>query len=115
MSKFQNFLLVEDQRNFDDRHWLERFLKRAIGPETQVMCGHHIIYTEGDVPTEIPSEDTLLFNPDLMGAVFGKERAKAIMLTLTMRPPAIRGRVMGDFLDLLDKEEAEKTREVPAF
>jgi len=112
MPKFYNFLLVEDQRNMDDRVWIERFLQRAINPDVQVMCAHHIVYIDDGVPVEIPSEDTMLFNPDLMAAVFGKKKADAIMLTLSQRTPGLRGRVMGDFLDMLDKEEAEAAKKI---
>lgn len=104
--EFQNFLMVENKRNHDAHATFERFLHRAVGP-CQVLIAHHIVYIpEGtDIPTEIPSADTLCFNPDLMNTVFGEEKAGGIMLTLARRTPDLRDKVLADFLDALDLED----------
>lgn len=109
MAKYINFLKTEDDRNVTGHKFFERFLRRAVGPDVQVLVAHHIVFIDEDgVPNEIPSADTLLFNPTLMGAVFGVVQAKTIMLTLAAREPALRDRVMNDFLDMLDIQDKQK-------
>lgn len=113
----KNYLDVENSRNHKNHKIYERFLKKAIHPETRVIpaveqmdviVGHHIVFLVGDEePNEIPSADCLLFDPDLMKAVF-KEKAMAIMLTLCHRTPEERDLVLNDFLDGLDAEEKDK-------
>lgn len=103
----KDFLMTENKRNHDAHRIFERFLHRAIG-ECEVLVGHHIIFLqEGQEPNEIPSADCLCFSPELMGAVFGPERAKQIMLTLAHRVSEERDRVLADFLDALDLEDPE--------
>lgn len=105
MNQFPDFLMVENKRNHDAHRIFERFLHRAVGP-CDVLVAHHIVYIPKgtDEPTEIPSADTLCFNPTLMGTVFGA-KAPALMLTLAKRPPELRDRVLADFLDELDLED----------
>lgn len=106
MPKFKNFLSSENLRNEQGSKTFDRFLRRAVGPDLEVLCAHHIIYVvDGEEPNEIPSADTLLFSPELMGAVFGKDRAIPIMLTLAHRTPELRERVLADFLDELDLKD----------
>lgn len=101
----KDFLTTENKRNHDAHRIFERFLHRAVG-ECEVLVGHHIIFLqEGQEPNEIPSADCLCFSPDLMGAVFGADKAKNIMLTLAHRVPEERDRVLADFLDALDLED----------
>lgn len=108
MAKFINFLQSEDSRNVSGHKFFEQFLRRAVGPNVQVLVAHHIVFIDEDgVPNEIPSADTLLFNPELMGKVFGDVQAKVIMLTLAARAPNLRDRVMGDFLDMLDIQDRQ--------
>lgn len=105
MPKFKDFLQFENQRNHDDHITFNRFLQKAVGP-CEVLVAHHIVFLVGDEePNEIPSADALMFNPELMGAVFG-EKAMGIMLTLAHRIPELRGKVLKDFLDALDLEAA---------
>lgn len=103
----ENFLSTEDQRNYTSHKVFERFLRRAFGNDLQVMVGHHIAFFKGDeIPNEIPSADTLLFNPTLMELVF-KADAPAVMLMLVRRPPEVREKALTDWLDRLDAQDRE--------
>jgi len=110
MAKFKDFLVAENQRNHDGHKVFERFLRKALkNPAVEVLVAHHIVYlVEGEEPNEIPSADTLCFSPELMGAVFGDKKAGQIMLTLAHRTPELRDKVLADFLDALDLEEADE-------
>lgn len=110
MPKFKNFLVSENNRNEEGSAVFKRFLQRAVGPNIEILCAHHIIYlVEGEEPNEIPSADCLLFSPELMGAVFG-DKAMSIMLTLAHRTPDLREKVLADFLDELDLKERLATQ-----
>lgn len=106
---FKDYLVYENQRNHDNHKIFQRFLQAALGEQKiEVLVAHHIVYTvldaNGDAvgePNEIPSADTLLFDPDLMTAVFG-EKARAIMMTLCHRTPDLREKVLEDFLNERD-------------
>jgi hypothetical protein len=105
----KDFLTTENQRNHDAHRVFERFLHRAIGP-CEVLVAHHIVFAVNNgEPNEIPSADTLWFDPVLMGSVFGEEKAKTIMLTLAQRTPELRDKVLEDFLDALDLEDPAGT------
>lgn len=101
----KDFLTSENQRNHDAHRTFERFLHRAVG-QCEVLVAHHIVFAlPGQEPNEIPSADTLWFDPVLMGRVFGEQTAKTIMLTLAHRTPELRDKVLADFLDALDLED----------
>lgn len=94
-------------RNHLGQKVFERFLKRAVGPQVNVVTAHHIIFVDGDLsPNEIPSADSLCFDYVLMERVFG-EQSKIVMMTLCHRPPELREKVLKDFLDELDKRDAD--------
>lgn len=115
MPKFRDFLVAENQRNHDGHRIFERFLRKAVGKDVEVLVAHHIVYlVEGEEPNEIPSADSLCFSPELMGAVFGETKSRQIMLTLAHRTPELRDKVLGDFLDALDLEEKEQNAAVVA-
>lgn len=96
----------EDKRNLENHQLYVRFLRRAYGPEVQVMVAHHIVceLPGVDIPMEINSGDTLMFNHTLMRAVF-KENARMIMGALAGREPKDRSYVLKSYLDALDNEE----------
>lgn len=107
MTQFRDYLKDEDERNVRNHRIFERFLRKAIPDVKMVMVAHHITYLpEGGAPVEIPSADTLIFCPELMGAVFGNQ-ATNIMLVLCARPPSQRDQALNSFLDTLEIEEAE--------
>lgn len=100
----KDYLTSENQRNHDGHRTFERFLHRAVG-KCEVLVAHHIVFLiEGQEPNEIPSADTLWFDPVLMEKVFG-EKAKGIIATLAHRTPELRDKVAADFLDALDLED----------
>jgi hypothetical protein len=96
------YLDFENNRNQVAHRAIIRFLKRAIGPDVQVVIAHHIVFMQpGKLPNEIPSADTMWFDPEIMGKVFG-DQAPLIMQTLANRTPDLRDKVAEDFLDNLD-------------
>lgn len=109
-AKFRNFLLTETDRNIANHRIFIRFLTRALNAKPETIIAHHIIYmSPGELPNEIPSADTLIFDHALMTAVFG-DRAPLIMQTLAQRDVDTRDKVLNDFLDMLDAEETQKAQ-----
>jgi hypothetical protein len=106
MPKYQDFLTRENQRNHDSKETCRRFLVRALkDPNVEVLVAHHIVFCQGEgEPNEIPSIDTLIFDPEMMHEVFGSQ-ATTIMLTLAKRGVDTRDKVFKDFLDALDLED----------
>lgn len=100
------YLKLEQARNLAATRIFHRFLHRAVG-QCEILVAHHIVFElPGGEPNEIPSADTLLFNPLLMGRVFGQE-APMIMSVLAHREPEIREQVLKDYLDALDVKDPE--------
>lgn len=111
----KDFLPAENKRNHDAHRVFERFLHRAVG-ECEVIVAHHIVYMRkgsDDLPNEIPSADTLWFDPEMMGLVFG-DKAQLMMLALAKHRPEIRDKTIGDFLDELDVQSPEKALKYPS-
>jgi hypothetical protein len=109
----KDYLGFENQRNKQHADLYTRFLRAAI-PESgvAVLVGHHVTFEiGGDLMTEneIPSADTLMFDHDLMKAVFG-ERAIAIMQKLASVPCEERDHLLGWYMDheAAVKDEAER-------
>lgn len=99
----EKYLDAEKTRNIAASKVFERLLHRAFGP-CEVVVAHHITFVlDNEEPNEIPSADTLLFDPAIMGKVFG-EKAQTIMLMLARREPQYRERTLADFLDALDAQ-----------
>lgn len=102
---------VEDQRNQDAHRTFIRFFHRAFGKDCKIVVAHHlVIIPAGETPLEIPSADTLWFDHDLMGKVFGKDDAETLMQALAARRPESRESFVSFMLDALDiKDPAGKT------
>lgn len=67
----KNFLTYEGDRNKKQRDLYQAILRAAFGPNTDVLCVHHVTFTrEGEEPNEIPAADTLIFDHDIMSRVF---------------------------------------------
>lgn len=74
--KPKDYLTFENERN--KRYaWLYRDLvQHAFGGDWQTLVGHHVLYQQGsnlETEGEIPSADTLMFDHDIMHAVFGRD------------------------------------------
>lgn len=73
------WLQAENDRNVHNGSLFVNIIKAAFGIDEVVMVGHHFVFeprtamTELDLTklNEIPSADTVLFDHDIMGAVFG--------------------------------------------
>lgn len=106
----KDYLGFENDRNKKHAGLYERFLKLAIGGEANVavLVGHHVTFEiGGDLETEneIPSADTLMFDHDLMRAVFG-ERAITVMMRLASVPVAQRDDLLKWYMDHREATDA---------
>ena len=69
----KDFLGFENARNKLNAELYTRILKIAYPDQTDVLVGHHLCFEKhGDIQTEneIPSADTLIFDHEIMRAVF---------------------------------------------
>lgn len=89
MSTVKDWLGYEQARNKQHAGLYEKILKlAALGTNCTVLVGHHIGFEfNGDIDTEneIPSADTLIFDHEIMGRVFGSS-AVSIMAELATIP-----------------------------
>ena len=95
----KDFLSFEQARNKHRAALYEKMLRIAFGESCAVLVGHHIGFEfGGDINTEneIPSADTLLFDHDIMGKVFGS-RSLAIMAELATIPAEKRDTRLEEF------------------
>lgn len=103
-----NYLSAEEERNLAGTPVFEKFLKRALGKEVNIIAGHHIIFmADGNPPNEVSSADTLWFDHLLMTRVFG-EKALMVMQVCASRPREKRERYIADMLGAIEAEEARK-------
>lgn len=89
------FLGPEGKRNRANAALYKAMLCVAWG-ECEVIVGHHVNFQfDGDLSTEdeIPSADTLLFDHDIMGAVFG-DSAVLLMTQIAAVRPYERERIL---------------------
>lgn len=95
----KDFLGTENARNKANASLYTAIMKQAIGKDAQVLIGHHLSFElGGDIGTEneIPSADTLMFDHDVMTAVFGAF-AIDIMQHLAATPCQSRDRVLEEY------------------
>lgn len=100
----KDFLGYENARNKRNADLYERLIKLAIGKDVKcaVLIGHHLTFElNGDLETEneIPSADCLMFDHELMTAVFGREKAIDTMRTLATLPCEARDNALRLLLD----------------
>lgn len=101
------YLAFEDHRNRTHAALYTRLIQKAFGEDTDVLVGHHICFEKhGQISTEeeIPSADTLLFDHDIMYAVFG-EQWQDIMIDLCKMDSADRESWVEAKLDALERSE----------
>lgn len=73
------WLQAENDRNTHNGALFVDIIKAAFGVDEVVMVGHHFVFEPDSAMqqrdlsklNEIPSADTILFDHDIMGAVFG--------------------------------------------
>lgn len=84
----KDYFSAEVDRNHKNSGLYVRILKIAFGDQDDEMIGHHLSFQEhGKIDTlnEIPSADTMIFDHDIMGRVFGRYAPK-IMAALALVP-----------------------------
>lgn len=98
----KNYLRDEGKRNRTNAALYSRLVQLAFGADNAVIVGHHINFEkDGKIETEneIPAADTLLFDHDIMGAIFGDD-AYAIMQTLACVRAEFREEYLDEYLDM---------------
>lgn len=101
-TKDKNWVAYENDRNRVHADLYTRIMKLAFGADQNILCGHHLAFEKGaDLATEneIPAADTLLFDHDIMGAVFGVH-ANHIMRELATAPCGRRDDLAKKYLNL---------------
>lgn len=108
------WLQAENDRNTHHGQVFIDLIKRAFGEREVVMVGHHFVFEPQEAMAaldltqlnEIPSADTMIFDHDIMGAVFGAERAQTIMLECARTRCDERDAVVARELKALDVARA---------
>ncbi len=103
----KDYLSYENARNKRNAALYERLLKRALGHDNvAILIGHHLTFEiDGDLSTEneIPSADTLMFDHDLMKAVF-KTGAISLMALLARLTCDQRDIALTDALNQIEQQ-----------
>src|SRR5689334_9675890 len=99
----KDFLGFENARNKEHAALYTSILQVALQSERQlsVLIGHHLcLEINGDLNTEneIPAADTLIFDHEIMSAVFG-DRAINIMQQLAAVPCQLRDEHLSKFFN----------------
>lgn len=87
--QIKDYLGSENARNKKYARLYTDLIKRAFGPDQDVLIGHHITFEEhGNIETEneIPAADTLLFCHTVMRRVFGDALAYSLMQRMAVIP-----------------------------
>lgn len=109
----KRYIGAELTRNKANTELFREMVRIAYGRNDPVMVGHHIGFEIGDdftTENEIPSADTLIFDHDIMRAVFG-ERYIDVMIECAKRPVGMRDECLkAHFLALAQVTENEQQR-----
>lgn len=84
----KDWLGSEAARNKESADIFTQLLVTAYGPDYRVLIGHHLCFQQGaniNTENEVPAADSLIFDHDIMRAVFGND-AISIMQTLAALP-----------------------------
>lgn len=120
----KSFLSTEGKRNRANADLYLEMLQLAYpGEVIDVIVGHHICFEfDKDIATEneIPAADTLLFDHEIMGRIFGKDKALAYMhrmveLSAGEREDYIRSEVRRVKARLDDARRNTRWEEAPHF
>jgi hypothetical protein len=104
----KDFLGYENARNKKNAALYTKVMQLAMGGNTAILIGHHLCFeSNNDINTEneIPSADTLLFDHDIMKAVFGAERYLSVMQHLAFTHGDNRDLVLQEYLDCITAPE----------
>jgi len=94
----KDYLGYENARNKANAQLYVDLIQAAYG-QCAVLIGHHLTFEfHGDVGTEneIPSADTLCFDHEVMGRVFGED-APLIMRQMASVPAEARDKILSEF------------------
>ena len=100
----KDWLTSENARNKAHASLYTAIMHRAFGASAEILIGHHLTFEEGgDLSTEdeIPSADTMMFDHDIMGRVFGAN-AVAIMRQLASVPVSQRDAVLAHAWEMVE-------------
>jgi hypothetical protein len=81
MNSPKDYLGFENARNKQFAKLFEDMIRAAYGHNNDVLIGHHLTFEQhGNIATEneIPAADTLIFDHELMGRVFGPKMYEVI-------------------------------------
>lgn len=96
------YLKEEGARNRRSAGLFTKLVQLAFGADEAVIVGHHINFEkDGKIETEneIPAADTLLFDHDVMGAIFGAD-AIMVMQSLASMRAEFREEYLDQYLDM---------------
>lgn len=104
------WLQFENDRNTHHGQIFIDLIKRAFRTDEVVMVGHHFVFEPQDAMqkldltqlNEIPSADTLLFDHEIMGAVFG-DAAVPLMIELAKVDCSKRDALVAEALAKLER------------
>lgn len=107
------WLQAENDRNTHHGDVFIALIQRAFGVDEVVMVGHHFVFEPKSAMSaldltklnEIPSADTLIFDHQIMGAVFGAG-AVPLMIQLASVPSESRDAIVRTALDSLNQRAA---------
>jgi hypothetical protein len=94
----KDFLVYENQRNKKNAVKLKEVITKVFGEQESVVIAHHICYGSIEDSTEIPAIDTLYFDHDVMGQLFG-ENSLMVMVKLAKTAVPDRDDVFKNFFD----------------
>lgn len=112
--QFKYYLGYENDRNTQHAAVYTDLIRRAMSPREVVLVGHHFVCEfvsdppkpDEDLKTlnEIPSADTLIFDHDIMRAVFG-DHAIDVMVDCAKVPASQRDACLKAHLTSLDADK----------
>lgn len=91
----KDWLGTETERNRNNADLYTAIMRRAYGDDESVLIGHHLCFQQGhDINTEneIPAADSLIFDVEIMVAVFGEAEAYPLLRELAILSPGQRDR-----------------------
>lgn len=100
----RDFIITEKNRNWENRETYTRLMRLGLGCKRgKVVVSHHLVFQvdPGLPANEIPAADTLIFDHEIMGKVFGAG-AISIMSHLASLPLETRDSQLKRYLDGLE-------------